>query len=360
MPTEAQRPPLTPVPEESTAEGAADNIEIDVNWSNNTVSWGPKITSLAQAVEQVQLTQRVASKFKRVTEEKTERPEASYSIAPSRIQTERSTDVEQSWPVMNFRDEKGNRAQAAPDGIGGWTVKFTHLVSLGMAERTQVATVLKGIAFSLLLSGEAVKQAGKLEAGQSAKIAGNVVTGFTQLSDVANYGPSAWETARTKGLRAAIPDIRKTIFQLASMGAVVAAAIYEKGENPIANAAAAGLSMFTAMSATGPSEVEEAAQQQYRQDHFLGNPGALESRIDLPALGLESRSTGLTMLAPSVPTSMVGINWNDSRPSSIRNAPVRVADMSPPVQTNSSNSATTPAASIVDDLSAVSRGKKKK
>ncbi|MER7694739.1 hypothetical protein [Streptomyces sp. NPDC097610] len=357
MPAEVQHPPLTPVHEDSTGEEAAD-IDIAVDWGSNTVNWAPNVTSLERAAGRIKVTQRAVSKFKRGTEGKAERPEPSYSTAPSRAQTERSADVEQGWPVMNFRDEFDNRAQAAPDGIGGLAVKFTRLVSLGMAERTQVATVLKGIAFALALSGEAVKQAGKPEAGQSAKIAGNVVTGFTQLADVANYGPSAWETARTKGLRAAIPDARKTIYQLASMGAVVAAAIYKKGENSYANAAAAGLSIFTAMSATGPSKVEEAAQEQYRREHFLGNPGALEPMIDLPAL-FESRSTGLTMLTQSVPTSTVGINLHGSVPSSIRSAPGRVADMLPSVQTNSSNSATTPAASIVRDLPAVSRGKRK-
>lgn len=314
MPAEAQHPPLTPVQEEPDAE-AADTIDVEVNWRSQEVSWKP-ITSFSQAANQVALTQRVASKFDSFTAKRRD---------------------SQNWPVMNFRDEIGNQSQATPDGTGGWSVKFTRLVSLGIAEPTQVASFIKGIAFSLVAAGESAKASGEPE-GKSVKSAGNVVMSFTQLLDAVKYGSSAWETARKEGLRAASPDIRKTVLQLASMGAIATAAIYQAGENPTVNSAANSLAFVAALSGAGQSEAEKREQVQYRGEHFYGNPEAAASRSDLE-YGFGSRSTGLTTGTSSAQTGTA-----DDFPGS---APGRVRDMLPPTRRNTSeivgSSATRPA-----------------
>ncbi len=348
MPTEAQHPPLTPVQEEPDAE-AAGIIDVEVNWGGQEVSWVPKITSFKQAADQVALRQRV---FKKITPG---RPESSFTSAlPSRAQTDRSTVTErntQNWPVMNFRDEIGNQAQATPDGTGGWSVEFSRWVSLGIAEPTQVASFIKGIAFSLIVAGESVKASGEPE-GKSVKSAGNVVMSFTQLLDLVKYGSSAWETASKKGLRAASPDIRKAAFQLVSMGAVATAAIYQAGENPTVNAVANSLAFFAALSGAGQSEAEKREQVQYQGEHFYGNPAAAASRSDLEH-GFGSRSTGLTAGTSSAQTGTAG-----SAPASIRSTAVKVADLLPFRADAVDSSATEPAAA--SGLSGASEASRKK
>ncbi|MGK3945117.1 hypothetical protein [Streptomyces sp. RP5T] len=364
---EEPRYPLSTVQEDRAAEEAEDGIRVGFDWPNEQVTLTtPRESAFAQVAEQIRLTRKVASTLRQRTAAVNSQDAESAFTSPtiSRTHTEHGSDGSpniQNLPVVSFHDNNGPLAKATPDGVGGWSVKVARIVSLGMAERTQVATAIKSIAAALVIAGESLKQSGN-PSGNAVKTAGNVTMSLTQLLDMVNYGTSARETAKKDGLRAGIPDMRKTTLQGIGMGAVIAAAIYQGGENPIANAAAMGISTLAAMSATGPSRVEEAASKKDHEEHFFGNPAALESREYLPALGGPQSQSTVSMVTASR-TGTLGIaSPNNSAPASIRSIPGGMQSMLPPTRTHTSQSvdasATTSATPAAHNAS-INKGKKR-
>ncbi|MGK3944945.1 hypothetical protein ABK046_41915 [Streptomyces caeruleatus] len=344
---EEPRHALASVQEDPIAEEAGNEIGVQFDWPNREVTFTPpRMSSFEEVAEQITLTRRAVAKFKRPLIEGNfpgaESSFASPMIRRSRTESSSNSAVgTQNLPVLNFRDNDGPIAKATFEGINGWSVKVARVVGLGMAERTQVQTAIKSVAAGLMIVAESLQQSGN-PSSQVVKIAGNVTMSLTQLLDMMNYGTSARETAKNAGLRAALPDIRKTALQGIGMGAVIAAAIYQAGENPIANAAAMAISTLAAMSATGPSRVEEAAKQKDRKEHFFGNPGALESQIDLPGLGGPQSQSTVSMVGAS-PTGALSITSpHNSSPASIRSVPGDMKEMLPPARTNTSQSVNSP------------------
>ncbi|MFE9687987.1 hypothetical protein [Streptomyces sp. NPDC006285] len=173
--------------------------------------------------------------------------------------------------AVAFRDEHGNVITAVSDGQGDWNVDFVRLAGLARIYRTQITTVVKGVAYALLASGNVANLYGYQGVGGVLQKAGNAVNAVTSISDVVNYGYSAFNSNQKKEPKTEVyRDMGKALGQLCGMGAGMYGALSSTQKAQ----AASNFVTFAAIAATGPTFMEKKRAEEEARRLFYTQPGA--------------------------------------------------------------------------------------